>query len=386
MTGSLQVKKGMYYVVARLPDRNGVMKQKWISTGISAEKGNKRKANAKVQDILKEIEEKKIIYDENILFVDWLHKWLDSKSNEIRQNSWEAYSGYITNHIEPFFKPLKLTLRTLTPQHIQDYYDFKLRTKSNPKGLSNNSIHRHHAVIHGALKDAMWKNMIPYNPADRVKLPPRTSYESKAYTAEQAQLLVSKLEEEPMRSLVVLGLYYGLRRSEVLGLRWQDIDFNAGTMKIRNTIVRTNQLIEHEETKSRASKRTLILVPETVPYLKALKKSQIENRLRLGEKYGVTDHVCVWPDGRIPKPGYVSRAFGRFLKRNGLPQIRFHELRHTAGSLLMNDGRNVKQIQEYLGHEKAATTLDIYGHLTLEKREESARVMGELIAPVKAAF
>lgn len=178
---------------------------------------------------------------------------------------------------------------------------------------------------------------------------------------------------------MILGLFYGLRRSEACGMRWQDIDFKEEKMTVRNTVVKTKTLIEHEETKSPKSRCTMFLIPETISYLKRLKAKQAENRLLLGRDYTDGDHVCVWPDGRPVTPDHVSHAFRKFLIKHELPLIRYHELRHTAGSLLLTQGLSVKQIQEYLGHEKAATTLDIYSHLSVEGRKESAQTMGEVL-------
>lgn len=378
MTGSLQIRNGKYYVVSRIPDSTGKIKQKWIQTGLP-ETAGKRKAQQSLRRILEELETKKIVYSEDTLFLDWIWKWLDQKKNEVRLNSYEAYELYVTLHIEPYFKPLGLTLNSLTPQHLQDYYNLKLKGIGGNKKLSPNSIAKHHVVIHGALQEAMKKNLIPYNQADRVTLPPKQEFTGKAYTVEQANKLMALLDTEPLKSTVVLGLFYGLRRSEVCGLRWQDIDFGSGTLIIRNTVVRTKTLIEHEKTKNRKSKRTMILIPETIQYLKRLRAQQAENKLLLGREYQSNDHVCVWPDGKPVSPDYVSHAFRDFLLKNDLPLIRFHELRHTAGSLLLDKGLSIKQIQEYLGHTKAATTLDIYGHLSIEGKKEAAQTLDGLL-------
>lgn len=376
MTGSLQIKSERYYVVVRIPDATGKSKQKWINTGIS-EKAGKRKAQQALRRILNELKEQKIIYSENTQFIDWIWKWLEQKRNEVRLNTYESYEMYVNNHIEPFFKPLGLVLDSITPQHLQDYYNAKL--KQGKGKLSANSIHRHHVVIRGALQDAMKKNLIPYNPAERVSLPRKEEFAGKAYTVDQANQLIKKLDAEPLRAAVILALFYGLRRSEVCGLRWKDINFESNTLTICNTVVKTKTLIEHEQTKNKKSKRTMVLIPETVTYLKQLKERQEEEKLLLGTAYRTEGHVCIWPDGRAMSPDYVSHAFRKFLIANDLPVIRFHELRHTAGSLLLEKGLSIKQIQEYLGHEKASTTLDIYGHLSTEGKKEAANVLEGLL-------
>ena len=379
ITGSLQTKNNMYYAVLGLVDETtGKRKQKWISTGLPT-KGNKRKAEIALRNFIAEYEQTKLSASSDILFVDWLWIWMEQKKSELRVNSYEAYEIYIKLHIEPYFRPLKLRLRTVTPQHIQNYYNSKHADTTSKKGLSANSIKRHHAVIHGSLGEAVRKNLIPYNPADRVTLPKIEPFVGKAYTKEQANNLLKLPMQEPLRVAVVLGLFYGLRRSEVCGLRWQDVDFDAGTLRVCNTVVKTKTLIEHEKTKSRASKRTMLLVPETVAYFKELKAAQERHQVLCGKDYADSGHVCMWQDGRAVAPDYISRAFRVFLAKNGLPHIRFHELRHTAGSLLLEKGLSAKQIQEYLGHEKVSTTLDIYGHLSVEGKAVAAHTMNSLL-------
>jgi integrase len=137
--------------------------------------------------------------------------------------------------------------------------------------------------------------------------------------------------------------------------------------------------IEHEQTKSLASKRTIFLIPSTIPYLQKLYQEQLERRELLGDAYIDTDHICVWPDGRPLSPDYVSQHFKLILQKNNLPHIRFHDLRHTAGSLLLSNGLNIKQVQEFLGHEKSTTTLDIYMHIDCQAKQETAFAMEEAL-------
>jgi len=373
-TGSLQIKGGTYYAVLRIPDETGREKQKWISTKIKVAGNNKRLANQKFREILSSYEQQKISYSKDIAFVDWIEKWMEQKQNEVRLCTLESYRLYLNAHILPFFRPLKLTLNTITAQHIQDYYNKKRKDK-----LSANTIQKHSVVIRGALQEALKKNLIPYNPTDRATLPKKERFVGKAYTVEQANKLLSVIDNELMKPVIILALYYGLRRSEALGLRWIDIDFEADTITIRNAVVKMLTLVEREQTKSRASTRTLMIIPETKDYLMSLKRKQEENRLLLGNGYDDNGHVCVRDDGQMFKPDYVSRRFVHILDKHGLDRIRFHEMRHTVGSLLMNKGLSAKQIQEFLGHEHVATTLEIYGHLDAESKKQAAYTMGGLL-------
>ena len=375
MTGSLHPKGGTYYAVVRIPDDLGIEKQRWISTGVKVKGNNKKEANRRLREILTDLEQMKIIYSADIPFLDWIDKWMEQKRNEVRLVTYEAYESYLNTHIKPFFKPFKLTLKAITPQHIQDYFN-----KKKKFGLSADSIKKHNVVIRGALQDAMKKNLIPYNPADRATLPAKEKFVGKAYTTEQANTLLNVLGDDPMKPAIILALFYGLRRSEVLGLRWKDMDFESNTITIRNTVTKFRTVIEHEKTKSRASNRTLFIIPETRDYLISLQRRQDENRLLMGGAYNDNGHVCVWDDGRTFSPDYVSQHFALVLKKHGLPHIRFHELRHTTGSILLNKGLSAKQIQEYLGHEKVSTTLDIYGHLSPVGKKEASEALGGLLS------
>ena len=374
MTGSLSQKNGKYYVVVRIPDVTGALKQKWIGTGISSAGNNKRLANQRKREILAELEREKSTFESNIPFIEWFSQWMEQKKNEVRLSTYEGYQYYANKHIIPYFAKLQLSLGKVTGQHIQSYYNEKRKL-----GLSGNTIKKHSVLLRGAFDAAIKSSLIDYSPVDRAKLPRIEKHVGNAYTVEQANQLLKVANDEPLMPAIVLGVFYGLRRSEVLGLRWRDIDFEACTIRIRNTVVRMKTTIESEQTKSRASNRTLFIIPETRDYLIGLKQEQDDLRKLLGDSYLNDDRVCVWPDGRAFSPAYISQSFSRILESNNLPHIRFHELRHTAGSLLLGSGLSVKQIQEYLGHDEIRTTLDIYGHLSIEGKQEASKVMGGLL-------
>ena len=377
MTGSLQIKGNKYYVVARMPDESGRSRPKWISTGLEVTSNNKREAKRIMQRILADLDAQNAIYSTETSFLVWIDKWMEQKQQEIRLNTWESYRFYLEKHIRPYFSTKKLTLRKLTPQHLQDYYNSKLR-----EGQSISTLKKHNAIIHGALQEAVKKRLLTYNPADQVTFPRQNKqdrFHGTAYTAEQAVQLLEAFKGDVLEPAVIFGLCYGLRKSEALGLRWSDIDFEAGTLTVQNTVTRMKTLIEHEQTKSAASRRSLYLMPDTITYLHQLQQQQESNRQFLGEAYVESDHICVWPDGRPISPDYVSQHFKKVLLKHDLQPIRFHDLRHTAGSLLMNNGASVKQVQDFLGHEKASTTLDIYTHIDTKAKQQTAFSMEQAL-------
>lgn len=177
----------------------------------------------------------------------------------------------------------------------------------------------------------------------------------------------------------MLGLLFGMRRSEALGLRWSDINFKNQTIVISNTMTQMRTLLIDEHTKSFTSHRMLSMMDEVIGYFKRLKAQQEANKREYGDKYHDSDFVCVWPDGRIILPGYVSHNFKKLLAKYDLPEIRFHDLRHTAGSLLLAQGVNIKQIQEFLGHSDVTTTLNIYVHTDENAKKETAAAMGKVL-------
>jgi len=362
-------------------DSEGKEKRKWFPTGVDAGTDDKKKAKnireakKRMNEILAEIEQQNVVYSPEIKFLDWVDKWMEQKKGEVRLITYEGYESYLKIHIRPFFEPLKLTLSAVTPQHIQDFYNAEKKT-----GKSTKSVREYALVIRGALKDAVEKNMLPYNPADRTKLPKKNKYVAKFYTEAQASTLLSVLKNQPVKPAVVIGLFYGLRRSEVAGLRWQDIDFDSDAIHIRNTVVRLKTTVEAEQTKSESSNRTLFIIPETKEYLMSLRHQQRENRLLMGESYQVNDHVCTWPNGKPLAIDYITGSFRRLLENNNLPIIRFHDLRHTAGSLLLEKKLSMKQIQEFLGHSDISTTMNIYAHLSDEGKKEVAVVMGQTLS------
>lgn len=377
LKGSLQKANGIWQVRTRVPDGNGERKQKSVSTGISV-KGRKRDAEVKMREILDELERQYANPEtcpEKIKFLDWIEKWIEFKSNDrVSLGTIESYRIYIDKHISPYFKPLDLSLAEVRPYHLQAFFDEEYKN-----GSSANSLKKYNVVIKGALDVALKNELIPYNPADRVDFPPTEQYKGTAYTVEQAKKLLEVAKGTDIEPCVVLGLMYGLRRSEICGLLWKGIDFEKGEMRITHTRKRVKTEVAEEKTKSNASKRTIPLIEDTVPFFQKMRFEQNKNAVMQGRVVSEDDYVCAWPDGRPYALKYVSDSFKRLLERNGLPPIRLHDLRHTIGSLLLEDGKSIKEVQEFLGHEKAETTLNIYAHASSEAMVKVSKRINELM-------
>jgi len=358
MSGSLQVKGKMYYAVLSMKDENGKNKTKWISLKVPAEKGNKRKAETELKRVIKEYEARDDVNYADVLFCDYLKQWLEDHRPNITQGTYEGYKNFLDNHLHPYYKELDVKLFDLKPLHIQKYYTQKLETK-----LSANSLKKHHSVIRKCLQHALQMNLILYNPADRVTLPRIERYQGQAYTVDQAKKLLEACKGDTLEIPIFLALQFGLRRSEALGLKWSAVDFDNEVIHIRHTVVTVKTRIERDGTKNKSSMRTLPMLGESKKYLLAVKSNQEEEKRLCGANYTETDYVCRWPDGRPYTESLVSHNFPKLLKRLEMPIIRYHDLRHSAASILVSLGCNVKEISSFLGHNQISTTLDIYAHL-----------------------
>jgi len=374
MTGSLQEKCGMYYAVVNFKDENGQRKQKWVNTEIETSGNNKRFAEQELRNILKIFEDEDVCYSKNINFGVYMGEWLDTMRTQVEQSTWQGYEQVINNHIKPYFQKKNISLQELQAMHIQKYYAEKLKG-----GLSANTIVHHHANIRNALQDALFLNMIPYNPADRVKKPKVNPKHPAFYSKAQVQELLEKVKGTTAYTAILLASVYGLRRSEVLGLKWEHIDFVNNTWIICNTITEMKDIIEKGRTKNKSSYATMPLVPEVKTHLEELKDQQAQNRLLFGDCYTENDYVCKWEDGKPFRPDYVSHALQAVIAKNHLKPLPFHGLRHSCASVLIAEGFDIKLVQEWLRHSSIATTGNIYGHLLFEQKVGIGNHMGTAI-------
>ena len=370
----LKPRKDTKTYICRLKWKEGnIWKNKDITTDVPVKGNNKRKAEQKCEEIRQEYEEKYEVYSVNtndISFSDYMLEWLEGYRYNVRQSTFDGYTNNVENHIVPFFKEMGITLYELRPQHIKKYYTYLMAS-----GLSANSVKRHHANIHKALQDAYIQDRIPINPADKVTLPRVEKFHAKILSKEQLVQLLDKTKGHPIESAVLLAAYYGLRRSEVCGLEWKNVDFENKLIYITKTrTAKAHEIIE-DKTKSESSRRKLPLIPTVREYLLELKAKQEENRKFMGNGYYDSDFVCVWDDGKPLGCNYISKHFKNFAKALGCEGVTFHSLRHTAGTMMSNSGSvSLKTVQEFLGHSDIATT-QIYLHPDFTQYIKAADVM-----------
>ncbi len=366
-----------YYCILKW-DEGGKKRSKEISTDVPIKGNNKRKAEQRMEEIRKEYENKievqKIVPFQKMTFDEYMENWLHRIEKNLKPTTYYNYCNVINNHIVPYFKPQKILLSELLPQHIQSYYDALL-----DRGLSASTVKKHHANIRKALQEALRQNAIPYNMADRTVLPQIKKYEPNIYNEEQLKKLISVSKGTALESVIVLCSHYALRRGEICGLKWSDIDLDGRIIHIRNTRTTANKELYQESTKNESSTRELPIDDEMYGYLCKLRSIQANDKLFLGGGYIDSDFVCRWDDGKPLAVSYVSHAFTDLLKKNNLPLIRFHDIRHSVATSLLDNDIDLKIIQEYLGHSTMTTTANFYLHPSINQKKKATNVMSGLL-------
>lgn len=383
VTGSLQIRNNVYQAVLSYKQDNK-WKTKWVSTKVQAVKGNKKVANAKLEEIKKAFEEKinsDHIDNEEILFIDYMKKWLKMIKSSVEETTYVGYEGVINGRMSQYFEGKNIYLQDIKPKHIQDFYQYLLED-----GLSGNTVKHYHANIRKALQYAMKTDIILSNPADKVDLPKIEEYSPNFYTSDEVKTLLNEVIGTKLEIPVMIGCFYGFRRSEVIGLKWSAVDFEKKTITINHTITQSKgKLIIRDKTKTKSSKRTLPLEPIVESFLLELKEKQKENKKLCGNSYNKEwlEYICVDDGGNLIRPDYVTETFLKLLKKRKLKEIRFHDLRHTCASILLKNGANMKEIQAWLGHSNYNTTANLYAHLDTSSVCNTGKVITSVFMPKK---
>jgi site-specific recombinase xerD len=389
VAGHLQIKKNRYYMVLNLKDKWGGRKTKWIPTGIAV--GGKRNLKA-AEDMLletrynyKEAEdsEKTVVSSQivpQMLFSDYMEKWLGFIKNSVEENTYAGYELTVKNRISPYFKKIGVTLAELTSLAIEGFYEYCFNTLK-VKGVT---IQHYHGLMHKALKYAVRHNLIAANPMDRVERPKAQKFVGSFYSVAELEALFEAAKGDPLEFPILMAAFYGLRRSEIVGLKWKSVDFENNIITINHTVLQAKcdgelKLLYKDRTKNMSSCRSMPLVPQYRELLLKLKEQQKQNRKLCGNSYIDSDYICVNPMGGLYTPNYITQHFSLLLKKHNLRHIRFHDLRHTCASLLLKNGISMREIQEWLGHSNFTTTAGTYAHLETSAKDASAARMAEVI-------
>lgn len=395
MTGTLRKKtsssgKTYYYVNLSYKDpRTNKWKAKTIATGLEV-KNNKRKAEAMINQFLDQyayLEQMPIEYntdiDPNILFCDYLDLWLSGRKAEIKTSTLEVYTFRI-NSIKRYFDEKKYKLIDINPKILDTYFKYclqygKINQKTKELGpLSVRSVRDYRNILYSVFAQATIDGLIKVNPVSEVHVHGKKNkeYQEEYYfmTEEEVSELLHFISKYYPRLLGIafMGAYYGLRRSEILGLKWSAIDFNKKTISIKHTVVRVKTVNAADETKTAAGKRVLLLFDTAETCLRQIQKEQIINKEFFKSDYLNRDgYVFTWEDGRPYNPDYISKLFKKATSSFGRPEITLHNLRHSCASMLINKGWDVKKLQYWLGHTDAQTTLNIYSHFIRQRLNTS---------------
>ncbi len=382
VSGHLEVIKGIYHMKLSWVSAEGKRQRKSKSTELP-ERGNKKRAQDMLIDFQRE-QEAELVANGNstkdILFTDYMKQWLEKMKLQIRPTTYSGYHDNVYGIIIPYFKPMKLKLRDVTPKHIQDFY-----TKQRQR-VKGTTVKSYHANIHKAFKDARKLQLIDSNPMECVDPPKKEPYHGQTYTVEEAQKILALISDTIFEIPITMMLFYGLRREEAIGLKWQNIDFDNDTFLIAHTVTETKvdrhlQMVKEDLTKNSSSYRSLPLVAPVKELLLEKKQSIQEYRKLFKRSYyrEDSDYVCVNEIGELIKPRTLSDNFKRIISQNKIRNLRLYDCRHTAASIMLKNGVNMKKIQMILGHSDYATTANIYSHLDYTDKISATETMKEII-------
>lgn len=380
VTVSVQEKQGRYYAVLQYKDKQGKKQYQWKATKIKVEKGTKREANRKAEEIRQQFEIElnapKLLApttnNGDILFGDYMLGWLEKHKHNIELSTNGGYEGNVKRTAN-YFNDLSITLQELRTKHIQEYYDHLQATRN----LKWNTIKRYHANIRKALEDAIILELIDNNPADHIEHKKVEQYIAEHYNAEELKQLFEIAKGELIEPIILVTAYYGLRKEETLGLKWDAIDFENGTITIKHVVTNgvvngKRVIVKKNRTKGMSSYRTLPLIGDIEKLLLKEKAKQEENKKIFGNTYkNEENYIFTDEEGNLIKPDRVNRRFKRLLENNNLKYIRFHDLRHSCATLLLSLGFTLEEIQIWLGHSTIKTT-EIYANNIVLNKTTSA--------------
>jgi integrase len=377
VAGHLADVRGIYQMKMSWYDPSGERMRKSVSTGLPV-KGNKKRAEDMLKDACRDMEERlsRTGNANELLFADFMEQWLEAIRPEIKPTTFGGYQLNVQKAIVPYFRKSGILLCNLTAEDINTFYEAQLlRVKAM-------TVHKFHANISKALKYAVKKGLLPHSIMDKVERPRPERFVGKFLKQSEVVDLFEAVKGNRLELGVILGAFYGLRRAEIVGLRWESIDFEANTITIEHTVTEAKIdgqrfLFADDTTKTKASNRTLPLVPSFRAKLLEIKAEQERYRKLCGKSYNKAEAQYIYTDvlGNRIKPSYLTGMFPEFMVKHGFRRLRFHDLRHSCASLLLANGVPLKQIQEWLGHSDFAITANTYAHLEFNSKLAAAQAM-----------
>lgn len=340
----------------------------------------RKEVQEKVTKALSELQTGTFVEPTKTTVSQWLDTWMQEyKKQSLRPTTYESYEIIIEVHIKPAIGGIQL--RQLQPSDLQRFYNSKLENgRADGKGgLSPRMIRYIHAILHGALRQAVKEGLVIRNVTEAVTLPRQKKKEFTPLTQEQVIKFLDSIKEDRLFPAILLDIGSGLRRGELLGLRWKDVDFKNRVIKVRQSLARVKGEWLFQEPKSEKSKRSIPIPGDIIAELKSHKARQNQEKLLAGETYQDNDLIFATPDGRPLETRSFLRHFEKLLDNAGLPKVRFHDLRHTYATLLLEAGEHPKVVQELLGHSQITMTLDTYSHVLPELKQAAALKINNIL-------
>ena len=384
---SVQSKKGRLYAVMQVK-KDGTTKPVWRALGLPAG-ANKTKVNKAFREVVARYEQE--FWEEqerggrppaDIPVYDYLVSYLKRVEPELQKNTIVSYRSMTNGKIRRYFQRRpQLTVGNLKPQDIQDFYQSLFAD-----GVVANTVIHYHALLRRAFQQAFKEERIDANPFDRVGRPKKNKFHGENYTQEELLTLLHLARGDVIYPAILLAGAMGLRRSEALGVRWSRIDWEKRTVLLDTKIVEYREngkkkVEPVEEMKNKSSRRTLPLPDPVVEMLQVQKEHREVYRKMFQGSYNAQylDYVCVNQLGELLRPSYVTDHFRELLEKYGLRHIRFHDLRHTFASLLINQDVPLINVSNFLGHSDLSTTANIYAHLDKASKQASADVISDIL-------
>lgn len=349
-------------------------KQKWIPFD-----GTKKEAQEELRRVLGQIDNNQFVDPKKITLSQHLKEWL--RVVDVSAKTYERYEIIVNKHLIPNLGAIRLS--NLKPQDIEGYYSKALKEgRADGKGgLSKRSVLHTHRVLHAALSKAITWQLIVRNPASKefIKPPRPDKSERLTFTTEETLDVLDKAKDNRLYVPILLAVTTGLRRGEVLGLKWSDIDMDGKRLSIRRVLEQTRiSGIKVKEPKTERSIRNIALPAITVFALRQYKARQIELGLKLGTQLKDDDFIFDSPLGLL-KPSQLTTAYAAFRKSHGFKHVTFHDLRHTHATHLLEKNIHPKIVSERLGHSTIAITLNTYSHVTPSMQEDAANKVDEFL-------
>ncbi|TCS80341.1 site-specific integrase [Tepidibacillus fermentans] len=371
--------KWVFVIDVGRDEKTGKRIRKWFS-GFNT----KKEAEKAMAQKIHELNMGTYVEPSKLTLGDYLYQWLENYAKvNTAPRTYEGYEMIIKKHIIPSLG--HITLDNLKPLHIQRYYSDKLshgRTDGTG-GLSAQTVLHHHRVLKEALEQAVKWQLIVRNVADAVEPPRPKKVQMVTLNKQEISKLLETAKDSPFFPIIFTAIYTGMRRGEILGLRWRDINFHNRVISVRQTLqaVKGKGLIFKEP--KNGKERTVSIPDSLIDLLKKQKIKQNENKLRFGPAYNDFDLVFAQPNGNPFQPSELSRGFNKIIKKAEITPIRFHDLRHTHATLLLEQGVHPKIVSERLGHSSINITLDTYSHVLPNMQEEAANKFDDLIKKSK---